>query len=177
MLINDPINFIDVNGQDFWSAAGSFVEGAAWAVVGGVVIAGAVATGTVVGGLVAAGMIGYGAWSLGAGLAEVVTGKDIYGNPVSEESRIDTAAGIAGGVCGGAFSGRGFARGKEWSLPFGIEQNPNGKPGRFAPFGNRTGHEWGEFPHYHRSIWDPHKPGASLPNQSLKQHRPYEGGW
>jgi RHS repeat-associated protein len=48
---------------------------------------------------------------------------------------------------------------------------------RIAPFGNRTGHKYGELPHYHRGIPDPRRPGHSLPGQGKKNHRPWEGGW
>lgn len=48
---------------------------------------------------------------------------------------------------------------------------------RIAPFGNRTGHPVGEWPHYHRRVPDPSRPGHSLPGQGIKNHRPWEGGW
>lgn len=48
---------------------------------------------------------------------------------------------------------------------------------RIAPFGNRRGHPVGEWPHYHRGIPDPKRPGHSLPGQGKGQHRPWEGGW
>ena len=49
-----------------------------------------------------------------------------------------------------------YLRGQEW--PRG------GKNFRIAPFGNRTGHPTGEYPHYHRGVPDPSKPGQSLPS-------------
>ena len=45
---------------------------------------------------------------------------------------------------------------------------------RIAPFGNRTGHPTGKFPHYHRAVPNPNKPGHSLPGQSKKRHRPWD---
>ena len=45
---------------------------------------------------------------------------------------------------------------------------------RVAPFGNRTGHRIGEWPHYHRSVPDPRSPMDSLPGQGIGRHRPWE---
>jgi len=45
---------------------------------------------------------------------------------------------------------------------------------RIAPFGNRTGHPIGRFPHYHRRIVGPN--GKTLPGGSMKWHRPWEKG-
>lgn len=47
--------------------------------------------------------------------------------------------------------------------------------GRVAPFGNRTGHPFGELPHYHRRIVGPG--GTTVPGGSLKWHRPWEKGF
>jgi hypothetical protein len=46
---------------------------------------------------------------------------------------------------------------------------------RIAPFGNRTGHATGRWPHYHRRRPDPSRPGHSLPRQSDRRHRPWDG--
>jgi len=45
---------------------------------------------------------------------------------------------------------------------------------RIAPFGNRTGHPTGQFPHYHRSVPNPQKAGESLANQGIRRHRPWD---
>jgi antitoxin (DNA-binding transcriptional repressor) of toxin-antitoxin stability system len=45
---------------------------------------------------------------------------------------------------------------------------------RIAPFGNRTGHPVGRFPHYHRARPHPTRPGHSLRDQSMRRHRPFE---
>lgn len=45
---------------------------------------------------------------------------------------------------------------------------------RIAPFGNRTGHATGRFPHYHRGRPDPARSGHSLPGQSPRRHRPWD---
>ncbi|MBQ3551920.1 MAG: RHS repeat-associated core domain-containing protein, partial [Clostridia bacterium] len=43
---------------------------------------------------------------------------------------------------------------------------------RIAPVGNRTGHKYGELPHYHRRGID--KSGASIQGQGIGRHRPWE---
>ena len=45
--------------------------------------------------------------------------------------------------------------------------------GRIAPFGNRTPHSIGKWPHYHRVKLDPLKPGEGLPGQGIGRHRPW----
>jgi uncharacterized protein RhaS with RHS repeats len=47
---------------------------------------------------------------------------------------------------------------------------------RVAPLGNRTGHRFGELPHYHRRIIDP-STGLTRPGGGIGWHRPWEGGW
>lgn len=58
----------------------------------------------------------------------------------------------------------GFRAGGELSI---------GKNWRFAPWGNRTGHPYGKFPHYHRRAVDP-RTGETIPGGSIKRHRPWE---
>lgn len=43
---------------------------------------------------------------------------------------------------------------------------------RIAPFGNRTGHQYGKYPHYHRRVVD--SSGKTLPGQGIGRHRPWE---
>jgi hypothetical protein len=58
----------------------------------------------------------------------------------------------------------GFRRGAELPL---------GRNWRIAPWGNRTGHPTGRFPHYHpRGIG--RGSGETLPGQSIKRHRPWD---
>ena len=49
---------------------------------------------------------------------------------------------------------------------------------RVAPFGNRTGHVTGKYPHYHRSVPHPNARralrGESAPGQSINRHRPWD---
>jgi hypothetical protein len=45
---------------------------------------------------------------------------------------------------------------------------------RIAPFGNRTGHPTGRWPHYHRNVPDPVNPGNSIPGQGIGRHRPWD---
>ncbi|WP_261729556.1 RHS repeat domain-containing protein, partial [Neisseria sicca] len=47
-----------------------------------------------------------------------------------------------------------------------------GKNFRFAPFGNRTGHPIGKYPHYHRRGLQPG--GGTKPGQGIGRHRPWE---
>lgn len=43
---------------------------------------------------------------------------------------------------------------------------------RIAPFGNRTGHQYGKYPHYHRRVID--SAGKPIPGQGISRHRPWE---
>jgi RHS repeat-associated protein len=69
---------------------------------------------------------------------------------------------LGGAALGGV--GRFGALGKELSI---------GRNLRVAPFGNRTGHPTGKWPHYHRRSPDP-KTGQSPPGQGIKRHRPWD---
>jgi len=57
----------------------------------------------------------------------------------------------------------GYARGVEISF---------GKNFRAAPFGNRTGHPTGRYPHYHRRGVD--STGQTKPGQGIGRHRPWD---
>jgi RHS repeat-associated protein len=70
-------------------------------------------------------------------------------------------AAAVGAVLGGV--GRFAQLGKEISL---------GKNLRVAPFGNRTGHPLGRWPHYHRRGLGPS--GGTRPGQGIGRHRPWE---
>jgi RHS repeat-associated protein len=64
---------------------------------------------------------------------------------------------------GGSGVARGYKAGKEISI---------GKNARVAPFGNRTGHPTGRYPHYHRRGVD--SSGETLPGQGIGRHRPWD---
>lgn len=66
------------------------------------------------------------------------------------------------GTAGGGSVGFRFGR----EITFGRNM-------RIAPFGNRTGHRYGELPHYHRRGIDP-STGRVIDGQGLKRHRPWE---
>ncbi|MFP4439784.1 MAG: RHS repeat-associated core domain-containing protein, partial [Chloroflexaceae bacterium] len=76
-----------------------------------------------------------------------------------------------GGLLGGtaAQARRWYRVGKEFSI---------GRNFRIAPFGNRTGHRFGEYPHYHRvRRFGPKFPGKRFtprPGQGMDRHRPWE---
>ena len=74
---------------------------------------------------------------------------------VSLENTTDVASGLFGL----------YGLGREYSF---------GRNFRLAPFGNRTGHPIGRWPHYHRRVPDPDCPGQSLPGQGIGRHRPWE---
>lgn len=59
---------------------------------------------------------------------------------------------------------RGYRSGHEIRL---------GTNSRIAPFGNRTGHPIGRYPHYHRRGIDP-TTGLTRPGQGIGRHRPWE---
>ncbi len=50
----------------------------------------------------------------------------------------------------------------------------SGKNLRIAPWGNRTGNEYGELPHYHRRIVD-QETGDTVSGGGIGRHRPWEG--
>jgi len=60
--------------------------------------------------------------------------------------------------------GAGYATGFEAKLVANL---------RIAPFGNRTGHALGRYPHYHRRGVDA-ATGDTLPGQGIGRHRPWE---
>src|SRR6266446_1106170 len=49
-----------------------------------------------------------------------------------------------------------------------------GESCRIAPFGNRTSHPTGRWPHYHRRVPDPKRPGEGLRDQGIGRHRPWD---
>jgi RHS repeat-associated protein len=80
---------------------------------------------------------------------------------------VDFSSGAyAGGlVAGAAVTTRGYATGAELSI---------GRNFRLAPWGNRTGHPTGRWPHYHRRGGPIDAKGNPPPGQSIKRHRPWD---
>lgn len=68
-----------------------------------------------------------------------------------------------GAAAGTAVHVIGFRRGAELSI---------GRNFRLAPWGNRTGHRYGKYPHYHRRGVGPN--GQTRPGQGIGRHRPGE---
>jgi uncharacterized protein RhaS with RHS repeats len=77
-------------------------------------------------------------------------------NAVSDRAKRDMAIVSAGLMCGAA------SKGSEYG----------GKDLRVAPFGNRTGHPTGKFPHYHRRGMG--HDGSTIPGQGMGRHRPWD---
>jgi RHS repeat-associated protein len=157
-----------IGGTVSWWNGGSFWGGAATGAVAGAVGAATFGAGIVVfgGGLgTGAAVTGFASGALG-GIAGGATSSILnqWGNPVGINWDDVSTDACIGGVIGGGF-GTGWGRGREIGLPGG---------GRIAPFGNRTGHRYGRWPHYHRRIPDPQAPGNSLPGQGIGRHRPWE---
>ncbi len=71
---------------------------------------------------------------------------------------------MGGVVLGVATTTRGYATGAELSV---------GRNIRIAPWGNRTGHPQGRWPHYHRR-GAPDASGNTPPGQGIGRHRPWE---
>jgi RHS repeat-associated protein len=67
------------------------------------------------------------------------------------------AAPVVAGLARFVIQGRELSFGKNW---------------RIAPFGNRTGHPTGRWPHYHRRGLGPD--GATSPGQGIGRHRPWD---
>jgi len=63
-----------------------------------------------------------------------------------------------------------FVGGSEWLI--GKEYNIGKNGTRLAPWGNRTGHKAGKFPHYHRKIFN--RKGKVKQGQGIKRHRPWD---
>jgi RHS repeat-associated protein len=71
---------------------------------------------------------------------------------------------LGGLVAGVAVTTRGYATGAELSI---------GRNFRIAPWGNRTGHPTGQYPHYHRR-GAPDANGKTPAGQGIGRHRPWD---
>ena len=157
--------------MDWVSASTNFVGGLAAGAAATIAVSAGIASGTIVGAAIAVGAVGavgVGAYQGTIAVQQLIFGIDPYtGLSLTTEERIDIAAGVAGAAVGGGLAGAGR------EITFGPSCRIPGLK-RVAPFGNRTGNEYGELPHYHRSVPDPARPGESLPGQGSKRHRPWE---
>lgn len=79
---------------------------------------------------------------------------------------------IGGNTVGGVAIGGAVAKSMHKLYQAGREISI-GKNFRLAPFGNRTGHEIGKYPHYHRRGIDL-VTGQTRPGQEIGRHRPWE---
>ena len=168
---NDPVNFIDPNGTDAWSAAGAFVEGAAWTVAGGLVVAAGLAAGTVTGGLIAAAVIAGGVAAGGIAVAELAAGRDISGRAIGTEEAVDRIAGLAGGAVAGG--GLGMAGGRGYRFTAGRYEHGGGGM-NVNRCGERVlGLDWHSFGLDGRQVNRPHWHYGSTKGQK-KKHRPWQ---
>jgi RHS repeat-associated protein len=104
---NRPVNYVDPDGQVPWKEfAWGVAKGAAVGVVAGVAIGALIASGGTL-----APAIGYAAIAVGTVMTvettrEVITGKDLSGNKLTDEQRADMAGQVVGGFAGGFTGGR-----------------------------------------------------------------------
>ncbi len=114
----------------------------------------------------------------GQGLGAYVDGLIPFVNPLADAGVYNPdevgmasmeVVGEAAALLGGGGSAAGKAH-KAFKLGREIKV---GKNFRLAPWGNRTGHKYGRFPHYHRRgrLGGDGKP---LPGQGMGRHRPWE---
>lgn len=105
-----------------------------------------------------------GAANFGVGFANAALGTsfDGYCGPGLDWSKkIGSATFFAESALGAA---AGFRGGREISV--------GSKGTRIAPWGNRTGHPTGRYPHYHRRQLD--SAGNVVSGQGIKRHRPWD---
>ena len=89
---------------------------------------------------------------------------DLYVNDASFRADVtDFFSGSAVGLATGSGPARWVKFGEE--IKFGSNL-------RIAPFGNRTGNQFGRFPHYHRRVTGSN--GQTVGGQGIGRHRPWE---
>jgi RHS repeat-associated protein len=100
--------------------------------------------------------------------ADCLNGGGVQSDPIAEAIIVPfgglATLGVRGAVRGATNTVRAVRAGREPTIG-GI---------RVAPLGNSTGHPIGRYPHYHRGVPDPARPGNSLPGQGANRHRPWE---
>lgn len=156
-----------------WSTVWSFSKGLGFGIVYGVVTSALLAATSPI--LILVGVLAVSVAVVSTVLESIqlLTGRNGDGTMIPFQERADRAGGLAGGILGsglGRWGFEGFRTGREITFA-------NSKT-RIAPFGNRTGHRTGRFPHYHRRVPHP-KPkraraGESAPGQGPGRHRPWD---
>ncbi len=171
-VFNNPVNGIDPWGLQksdpgFWSLYGSYTVGVGKGVVGAVKAPFDMAmhpVQTVKG-------IGEHVSSLCSIVAHPVQAYDATIDAIIElgPNHAMETLGDAGGQVVGAYATGKIVRFARYGRERGIGANC-----RIAPFGNRTGHPTGRWPHYHRRVPDPNRPGHGMPDQGIGRHRPWD---
>jgi RHS repeat-associated protein len=157
---NDPLGLDGDNGDPtFLGLLGSYVEGVGSGIVNGAVGTAQLAHGlvtssratarTVADDLAMRGEVIRAAFTNPRDLGNAIVDSIIYLGPNRAMEILGDASGqtVFAGLA--ARTARAAAYGEEISFGRGF---------RIAPFGNRTGHPTGRFPHYHRSVPHPKKP-------------------
>jgi RHS repeat-associated protein len=147
-VAGDPINLIDPSGLAWYDYFG-WVEDLNDSALGQCIIG----FGDAVGGIPFTGYNVAGLVRDGLGVNDVV-------DFCSASYQLGQVAGV---VHVTVLQYRGFTTGREFAV---------GKNFRIAPWGNRTGHPTGRFPHYHRRGLAAN--GQTKPGQGISRHRPWD---
>ncbi len=163
---NDPVNFIDPTGLWDWGSFGEgLLEGLENMAVGagvGLLLVATLPASTVVAisgtlGVLGAGLLG---WETGQTLYDFLT-KELC--PEEDEELSQKAGNLVIGLLSLGLN--------KW---FGAKKNEiEGENWKVAPFGNRTDHPTGKYPHYHRRGIDPTS-GKTVVGQGIGRHRPWD---
>jgi len=156
---SQPFGSIDPLGLGWLSVIGHFAAG----IVVGAAIGVAIGVAAAALSPVAAAVVVGAAVITGIGHVAALGVRAYYGDLTADEAAF-AAGTFVGGGAGYRFGYTGYASGREFCI---------GRC-RIAPFGNRTGHPTGRFPHYHRATPDPNNPGQSMPGQGIGRHRPWD---
>lgn len=100
----------------------------------------------------------------GDGISMGVTALIREATGTNDSVNFTSTAYVGGTLAGAAVTWRVFATGAELSI---------GRNFRLAPWGNRTGHPVGKYPHYHRR-GTPDANGNTPAGQGISRHRPWE---
>lgn len=109
----------------------------------------------------------------GLGYALYAPDENMYGRGAFIAMDVARGAGLFTLLGGGALRVKTPIENKVQYWKGGGEEKFFGGDLRIAPYGNRTGHPIGEYPHYHRR--GPQTgPNESAPGQGIGRHRPWE---